>query len=221
MIEISVWLDLFLAALDATFGERVQFVGLQGSYARGEATENSDIDVALILDTLSAQDIRTYGTVLDGLPHRERVCGFLSGKSELLSWEPSDLFQFYYDTKPLRGTLDELSPFVDADVAKKAIKIGACNIYHACVHNMLHERSLEILRGLYKSAVFAMYAIAFLQTGSYPTTKDMLYTAIPSEEKMILETASALRKGKSVDFNKASEALFLWAKKWICGREKP
>ena len=43
-------MDEFLQALDRAFGERVWFVGLQGSYGRGEATETSDIDVVVILD---------------------------------------------------------------------------------------------------------------------------------------------------------------------------
>ena len=51
--------------------------------------------------------------MLDSLPDRELICGFLSGKEELLNWEPSDLFQFYYDTKPLKGCLDELLPLLD------------------------------------------------------------------------------------------------------------
>ena len=50
MIDIKSWLDEFLKALSDTFAERICFVGLQGSYGRGEATENSDIDVVVILD---------------------------------------------------------------------------------------------------------------------------------------------------------------------------
>jgi predicted nucleotidyltransferase len=68
MIDISSWLDSFLQALDARFGERVWFVGLQGSYARGEATEASDIDTVVILDELSASDIQSYNNMLDALP---------------------------------------------------------------------------------------------------------------------------------------------------------
>ena len=42
----------FLQALNETFRDRVWFVGLQGSFARGEATETSDIDVVVILDVI-------------------------------------------------------------------------------------------------------------------------------------------------------------------------
>ena len=101
MIDISAWIDVFLKSLQETFGDRVWFVGLQGSYGRGEATETSDIDMVVILDDLTAKDIAAYNRMLNTLLHRERVCGFLSGKEELLNWEPSDLFQFYYDTKPI------------------------------------------------------------------------------------------------------------------------
>ena len=84
MIEISTWMDKFIGSLEDSFGDRVWFVGLQGSYGRGEATETSDVDVVVILDELSAQDIQTYNTMLDTLPNRELICGFVSGKQELL-----------------------------------------------------------------------------------------------------------------------------------------
>ena len=50
MIDIHTWMETFLEALDRTFPARVRFVGLQGSYGRGEATEGSDIDAVVILD---------------------------------------------------------------------------------------------------------------------------------------------------------------------------
>ena len=50
MIDISTWINEFLHTLTLNFGERVWFVGLQGSYGRGEATETSDINVVVILD---------------------------------------------------------------------------------------------------------------------------------------------------------------------------
>ena len=63
MIDISLWMDKFLKALTDCFGERVWFVGLQGSYARGEATESSDIDTVVILDTLQCPDIEKYNAM--------------------------------------------------------------------------------------------------------------------------------------------------------------
>ena len=215
MIEITAWTNTFLNALNDRFGDRVWFVGLQGSFARGEATETSDIDMVVILDELSPSDVAIYNTMLDTLPHRELICGFLSGKNEILNWEPSDLFQFYYDTKPIKGSLDELLPLIDDTAVTRAIKIGVCNIYHGCVHNMLYEKSEEILRGLYKSASFVVQAIAFKQTGKYIRHQKDLPEVVSPDERVIVETFLKLKNGGAANFDTRSENLFNWAKKWI------
>ena len=219
MIEITTWMDGFLKALNDNFENRVWFVGLQGSYGRGEATDTSDIDIVVILDELSASDIQKYNTMLDALPHRELICGFLSGKDELLHWEPSDLFQFYYDTTPIKGSLDELLTVIDEAVVSRAIKIGACNIYHGCVHNMLFDKSADTLRGMYKSASFVVQAIAFKQTGKYIKSQKDLLDVVSADERKIVETFLKLKNGDAVEFNTMSEELFAWAKKLIGEKE--
>ena len=215
MIDINDWINRFLKILNDTFGERVWFVGLQGSYSRGEARDTSDIDVVVILDQLSAADIQKYNAMLDTLPNRELICGFVSGKNELLDWEPSDLFQFYHDTTPIKGSLEEVVAVVDETAVNRAIKIGACNIYHGCVHKMLHEKSEDILKGLYKSASFVVQAIAFKQTGKYIKYQSELRDVVPIDERVIVDTFLKLKNGEMIDFNSMSETLFSWAKKWI------
>lgn len=215
MVEITAWMHTFLQTLDQTFGARVWFVGLQGSYGRGEATETSDIDAVVILDELSAADIQTYHAMLDTLPNRELICGFLSGKNELLHWDASDLFQFYNDTKPIRGSLDELLPLLDSAAVNRAIKMGACNIYHGCVHNMLYEKSDEILSGLYKAASFVVQAICFQQTGRYISQQKDLLEAVSPDEQAVLEHFMTLKKGGRVEFAEMSETLFAWSQRWI------
>lgn len=215
MIDISAFIDEFLQALNDVFAKRVWFVGLQGSYGRGEANEGSDIDLVVILDKLSALDIQKYNLMLDTLPHRELICGFLSGKNEIFSWEPSDLFQFYYDTKPIIGSLDELKPLIDDSALDRAIKIGACNIYHGCVHNMLYEKSDDILRGLYKSASFVVQAIAFKENGKHISCQKDLLDIVSHNERVIIETFLCLKGGGAIDFDKMSESLLLWCKMWI------
>ena len=215
MIDINVWMNGFLQKLNEVFANRVWFVGFQGSYARGEATESSDIDVVVILDELNASDIQTYHDMLDTLPHRELICGFLSGKDEILNWEPSDLFQFYHDTTAIKGSLDDLLPLIDHMAIERAIKMGAGNIYHGCVHNMLHEKSEEILKGLYKAASFVVQAIVFKQTGNYTKHQSQLLQVASAEEQMITNTFLKLKSGAPVDFNVASRMLFEWSKKWI------
>ena len=215
MIDITTWMNDFLQKLNHKFENRVWFVGLQGSYARGEATETSDIDIVVILDELSAMDIQTYNAMLDTLSNRELICGFLSGKDDIMNWEPSDLFQFCHDTTPIKGSLDEAMAFVDESAVNRAIKIGACNIFHGCVHNMLHEKSEDILRELYKSASFVVQAIVFKQTGNYIKYQEELLSVATPNEKAIINTFLSLKKGGTVDFIPMSDALFVWAKQWI------
>ena len=215
MIDVNTWMQDFLQTLNETFANRVWFVGLQGSYSRGEATETSDIDIVVILDELSAMDIQAYNDMLNTLSHRELLCGFLSGKKEIMNWEPSDLFQFCHDTTPIKGSLNEVLTLVDESALNRAIKIGACNIFHGCVHNMLYEKSEDILRGLYKSASFVVQAIAFKQTGNYISHQKELLQVVSSDERDIVETFLNLKNGKTADFNLMSETLFAWSKKWI------
>ena len=199
MIDIKTWIKDFTEKVEQTFANRVWFIGLQGSYGRGEATETSDIDVVVILDELKINDLKTYRDLLDTLSNRDLICGFISGKAELLNCEASDLFQFYYDTTPIKGTLDLLLEKVDMQNVKRAVRIGACNIYHACVHNFIHEKSDDILCSLYKSAVFVIQAIWFYETGKYIKSKAELQKAI-NPPSAVLTTAQALKNGASVKF---------------------
>ena len=215
MIDITAWMKKFLQILNDTFTNRVWIVGLQGSYGRDEATETSDIDIVVILDQLSVTDIQKYNAMLDTFPNREQICGFVSGKNELLNWEPSDLFQFYYDTTPIKGSLDELLAVIDKTAVNRAIKIGACNIYHGCVHNMLHEKSEEILKGLYKAASFVVQTIVFKYTGNYFKHQSQLLQVASVEEQTIIETFLKYKNNETVVFDEASQILFEWSKKWI------
>lgn len=215
MIDIDIWMKYFLKALDETFKQRVWFVGIQGSYARGEATENSDIDMVVILDELTINDLQIYDRMLDTLSYRELICGFLSGKGELMNWDAADLFQFYYDTKPIKGSLDDLLVLIDDTALNRAIKTGVCNIYHGCVHNMLYDKSEDILKGLYKAASFVVQAIYFKQTGHYIRQQSELLEIVLSEERIIVDAFLTIKNGGVIDFKEMSNILFTWSQKWL------
>ena len=221
MIELEPWLNAYMQALRETFGERVWFAGLQGSYAREEATESSDIDMVVILDALAAEDIASYGAMLDSLDHRELVCGFLSGKEELLHWEPSELFQFCRDTRPVIGSLDEILASVDAGDVDRAIRAGVCGVYHACVHNMLYEKDMDILRESYKAASFAIRAAVWRHTGKYCGRLDELLRCAGDSDREIIRACIALRDNEIISFSDASGMLFAWAKERIIRMPAP
>lgn len=211
MQDRTLWIDRYIEALKARFGQRVWFAGVQGSYGRGEATEGSDIDMVVILDALTPEDIAAYDAMLDTLEHRELACGFLSGRAEIMGWEPSDLFQFCNDTRPIMGSLDAVMALVDSAAVARAVRMGAGNVYHGCVHNMLYEKDPDLLRGLYKSAGFVVRARTWQQTGHYYGPLAALMEHARREDRPVVATYMAMRAGEAPSFREASEALFLWA----------
>ena len=146
MFDLDRWLDKYIEAVDAAFGARIVFIGLQGNYARSEAHEGSDIDVVLILNSLTLDDLTLYKSAIAGLEERTKICGFVSGTEELKAWDKADLFQFCRDTKAIYGDLEFIAFLTSEADAKRALHTAACNIYHACVHNFVHEESAEVLK---------------------------------------------------------------------------
>ena len=128
---------------------------MQGSYNRGEATPKSDIDLIVILETITFENLKTYKNIINSMPYKEKACGFISGKKEIQNWSKSDLFQFYYDTKPLYGKLSEIiAPPSQKDI-ERAVKSGFETIYHSASHSYLHSQNPKSdLISLYKMAFF-------------------------------------------------------------------
>jgi len=212
--DINIWMKRYLDELKSLFGSRLMFVGLQGSYGRGEATDNSDIDAVVILSHATPGDLKAYSAMLDKLPNREKMCGFISGWQELMNWERSDLFQFYHDTTPVFGSVDFLLPLIDKEDIRRAVRIGACNIYHMCGHNMVHEKDAEILKSLYKTAAFTVQAIYYDKTGIYIKQNTELIPMLQSEEREVLAASIMFKKQSNVaqaEFERLSELLFNWA----------
>ena len=212
MIDIGLWTADFCSALESTFPGRVCFVGLQGSYSRGEATDTSDIDMVVILDELSYGDVQRYSAMLDGLPHRELACGFLSCRSDLKNWDVSDLFRLYHDTVPIKGDLAGLIPEITEEDIRRAVKTGLCNIYHICVHNSIYGKKLRTLKGLYKSASFVVQAIVFLQTGEFIRYQTELLERAEAPEKPIIKAFLRLKGGEEPELDELSRLLLEWAK---------
>lgn len=213
-MDIKTWMQDYLDKLKSLFGSRLLFVGLQGSYGRGEATDGSDIDMVAILNCVSPEDLKMYSSMLDTLPNREKVCGFISGRQELINWERSDLFQFYHDTTPIFGSIDFLQPLIGKEDVRRAVLIGACNIYHTCGHNMVHKRDCKLLKALYKSATFTVQAVSYLQTGTYRKRKTELLPVLQQPEREILETSITLKQQTDLaqaEFDRLAGGLFQWA----------
>ncbi|MDO5387795.1 MAG: nucleotidyltransferase domain-containing protein [Clostridia bacterium] len=213
---MKIWLENFKNTILDTFKDRVVFIGIQGSYGREEATESSDIDVVVILDNFTYQDLKTYEKTISPLEHRDKICGFISGKKELSNWSPSDLFQFYHDTNALYGDLSWLSGRIRKDDAWRSCKADACNIYHACIHNALHEKDTGILKVLYKEVCFALQAKYYYKKGKYVKRIHELVHCLTDLDLTIL--TNYFDKFYEKDFDKASEQLLQWSGDIINGK---
>lgn len=185
--EIEKWLEILTQELFNTFNDRVKFIGLQGSYKRGEATASSDIDAIVILDKLSFEDLKDYKHIIENMPFSEKACGFVSGEKELQNWPKHDLFQLYNDTAPLYGDLANLIPEITQNDALETVRINASTLYHMVCHCYIFDnKDLEILRSSYKMTFFIQQAKYYVKNKYYPTTKAELEELLTGEDKEIL-----------------------------------
>lgn len=207
-MELEQWLQAYLQMVQALFGERICCVGVQGSYGRGEANTDSDIDMVLILDRISGVDLKRYRKAADQLPQRDKLCGFVSGRVELEHWDRAELVSFYYDTVPIQGNLDFLLPLLRPADVRRAVLAGACGIYHACSHNFLHEQSPELVLQLQKAAFFTLRVAQFERTGIFVKRKQELLPLLRPEEQRLLQSQT--------DWQRMSDWLLQWASQVIC-----
>ena len=186
-MDISVFMESFKEDLLSLFGDNLLFFGLQGSYGRGEAKETSDIDPVIILQHCGKDELLRYRDYIDTLPEKDILCGFVSSIDELRAWESADRAQLVLDTKPAYENLVGLCPRITQDDIRRAVQQGACAIYHASSHNILHARNWSILPELYKSARFTIRMKHYLQTGVYVSAFRELTVVVAEEERTILE----------------------------------
>lgn len=213
MTDMNDWMEAYTAAVRSAFGDRVRYIGLQGSRARGEAGPDSDIDVVCILDACSLRDLETYRAAVADLPEREKLCGFVSGAAELAAWDRGDLFSFRHDTEDWYGQLADLLPPEKEEDARRALRTGACGLYHLCCHNFLHGRSTEAVSEAYKSAVFLLRAKAYLERGVCCRRRAELARRLTGTDLDILRTAQALKAGTCrEDLTALTDRLLAWCR---------
>lgn len=189
MIDPVEWTRMAVARLRERFGDRLLYVGLQGSRRRGEATDKSDIDLVAILNRVNLDDLKQYRRIVAGLPEGEKTCGFVAGREELRNWPKHEIFQFKMDTDDYFGQLDPLLPEYGRDDIVASAQIGAANLYHALVHGFLFTPEQEwpgYAEALYKSSYFVLQAVHYLRTGQYPRSKAALLEQLEGREKEIL-----------------------------------
>ena len=213
MFDLNKYLDDLLLNCQSAFGERLLYMGLQGSYLCGEARENSDIDVMVILDRFSVQDMDTYRRILGEIGFFERSCGFICGKEEMDRWNPLEVCQLRHTTKDLFGSLADHLPSATREDEINYVKLSLGNLYHELCHRYIHadrDKNCAGLRGTCKSAFYLIRNLHFLESGCFIPRKTDLKEAAEEEDRIILELAD-LPDG--YDFERAFSSLFTWCQR--------
>lgn len=208
MFCVETYMAQLTSALKAAFGQRLTYVGLQGSYARGEASEASDIDPMVVIDQLNPADLQTYRNIIESLEHPELACGFLCGRQELACWNALEIAQLVRGTRDYHGCLKELVPPWTADDLRAYVKLSLGNLYHELAHRRVHasmEKNRAKLPGTAKGVFFILQGAYLLETGVFYQTKRELMAHLADEDRAAMELPE--------DFDSAFEALFTWCQR--------
>ena len=213
MFDLNRYLaDLTLNCRSA-FGERLLYMGLQGSYLRGEAHENSDIDVMMILDRFSVRDMDTYREILKKIGFYEKSCGFICGKEEMKRWTPLEVCQLRHTTKDLLGVLADYLPPAAREDEISYVRLSLGNLYHELCHRYIHEnrdKNTAKFRGACKSAFYLIQNLHFLESGYFILSRKDLKEAVAEEDRIVLQMAEL---PDVYDFDQAFSVLFAWCQR--------
>ena len=218
MINIEHYIRQLIDLLKLQFGARLLYVGLQGSYLRGEATDSSDIDIMVVIDALSVADLSMYRAVIGKLDHADKSCGFICGKTDLANWNPLEICHLLHSTKDYYGNLHELVPVYTESDIRSFVKMSLNNLYHELCHRYIHgkpEKTRAALPGMYKSVFFILQNRYYLTHGQFPITKTELLQMACDRDRTVLERSSALKQGEEYDFEESFELLFTWCQETL------
>ena len=219
MFDLDKYLDDLIMNCRSAFGERLLYMGLQGSWLRGEVQENSDIDIMVILDGFSVCDMDTYRGILKGIGFYEKSCGFICGKDEMKRWNPLEVCQLRHTTKDLVGVLSDYLPPATREDEINYVKLSLGNLYHELCHRYIHADSDKIaaaFRGTCKSVFYLIQNLHFLESGRFILNRKDLNEAVTEEDRIVLEMAE-LPDG--YEFDQAVTSLFAWCQS-ACARIK-
>ncbi|MDE5575945.1 MAG: nucleotidyltransferase domain-containing protein [Oscillospiraceae bacterium] len=213
MFRIDEYIDELINTLKNAFGERLVYIGLQGSYLRNEATKSSDIDIMAVIDGLSVEDLKTYQNALVSVGNFDRSCGFICGKTDLENWNPLEICHLLNTTKDYYGELKKLVPAYTAEDEKNYVKLSLNNLFHEICHRYVHadrEHNISTLPITCKSVFFIMQHLYYLSSGNFIQTKRELLECVQGEDKAVLELSISLQNRIDYDFDKAFSVLFNW-----------
>lgn len=208
MVDIDEYVQRLTDECVRAFGARLSYIGLQGSYCRGEAHERSDIDIMVVIDGLAVADLDEYRVIVERVGHFELSCGFICGKAELARWNPLEICNLLHTTKDIYGALKPLLPDYTRADAVNYLKLSVGNVYHMLCHGYVHanvQKDVTRLTDQAKGLLFIIQNLHYLESGEFVATKrELILRAVKTDADVL-----KLSDGK-VDFDTAFKMLFDW-----------
>lgn len=217
MFDAAAYLSEMEARLKERFGPRLAYIGLQGSYLRGEATDASDIDVMVLIDNLSPDDLAAYRQIMLSLPDPDKSCGFICSTGSMRRWNRLEVCQLVHTTKDICGCLADFVPAWTMDDEKQFVALSIGNLYHELAHRLVHrgpEISAQKLPGTAKALFFILQNLHFVETGVFCKTKAELLSCLQDEDAAVLRLA--LGDGECYDHNEAFARILAWCESALC-----
>jgi hypothetical protein len=222
--EVDQWLAEFVERLRDAFGERLMFVGHHGSWARGEAAPDSDVDVMVVVDRIDARDLAAFRDAVAAMPDGGRLAsGVYNSVAELRARAPSELTQYFYGCQVLHGNIEGVvtRPSAEdllADVRFKALT----NLMHAR-HYLLypHDLTLKVhsLRYPFKECFYALQEWVLAREGTWYDRKDDLLAVLTDEDdRAVVQAARDWRESEAERTARALEYVELlerWSRKML------
>ena len=212
MFDLNKYLQDLISECKSAFGCRLLYVGLQGSYMRGEETEKSDLDVMVILEDFSVEDMDVYRGILEKIGYFEKSCGFICGRDEITRWNPPEVCQLYHTTKDLYGTLSDYLPDAKAEDEINYVKFSLGSLYHELCHRYIHknrEKNIAAFRRTCKNLFFLIQNLHFLESGMFVVKKRDLKEQVSAEDLAVLEISEL---PDDFDFDTAFRTVFHWCR---------
>ena len=217
-MNIEKYIENLIELLIQRFGQRLLYVGLQGSYSRAEATSDSDIDIMVVIDNLSISDLDCYRNAIQTLPHYDKSCGFICSKTDLINWNPLELCHLLHTTNDYYGTLCNMIPEYSRHDVLNFIKMSVNNLYHEICHRYIHCRDMhdiQHLTGAYKGVFFILQNLYYLTHGHFVSTKAELLEYLDGKNRTVLQRSLELNSGMVCELSESFELLFIWCQETL------
>ncbi len=179
----------------AIFGDRLECLVLTGSYARGDYSPQSDIDLWVFINKLSSEDLEQVGAIMKRMEYKPELNPQCTSIAEFQTSAFKNQFthaQFYLDGNVLFGKLPSPAT-TPREMGLTASSIAAMVLMSARHYITVNESEESLAKGrlqkwVLKPLMWALRYRCFSSTNKYPKTLPELHAAVNEpDEKLLVE----------------------------------